>query len=59
MTTTQPTEPAILPDDIARQIVLPEGHSDLAALHEAYKWLRNNMPLGESRGGGLPTDLAG
>ena len=44
MTTTQHTEPAILPDDIARQIVLPEGHSDLGALHEAYKWLRNNMP---------------
>jgi len=26
VTTTQPTESAILPDNIARQIVLPEGH---------------------------------
>jgi cytochrome P450 len=48
MTTTQHTEPAILPDEIARRIVLPEGHSDLTALYEAYKWLRNNMPLAKA-----------
>ena len=48
MTTTQPTEEAVLPDEIARRLVLPEGHSDLAALHEAYKWLRNNMPVAKA-----------
>ena len=29
MTTTQPTESAVLPDEIARRLVLPEGHADL------------------------------
>ena len=33
MTTTHPTEEAVLPDEIARRLVLPEGHSDLTALH--------------------------
>lgn len=45
MTSTE-TTPAVLPDEIARQIVLPEGHADLKALHEAYKWMRHNMPVG-------------
>src|SRR6201987_4672145 len=48
MTTTQPTEAAVLPDEIARRLVLPEGHSDLTALHEAYKWLRTNMPVAKA-----------
>jgi cytochrome P450 len=48
MTTAQQAEPAVLPERIARQLVLPEGHSDLAALHEAYKWLRNNMPVAKA-----------
>lgn len=48
MTTTQHTEAAILPDEIARQIVLPEGHADLDALFAAYKWARNNMPVGKA-----------
>lgn len=48
MTTAQQAEPAVLPEEIARRIVLPEGHADLAALHDAYKWLRNNMPVGKA-----------
>jgi cytochrome P450 len=48
VTTTQHTEPAIIPDEIAQRIVLHEGHADFAAVHEAYKWLRNNMPLGKA-----------
>jgi hypothetical protein len=48
VTTTQHTEPAILPDEIARRIVLPEGHSDLTMLYDAYKWLRNNMPVAKA-----------
>src|ERR1700677_4400606 len=48
MTIGEPPAPAILPEDIARQLVLPESHSDLTALHEAYKWLRNNMPVAKA-----------
>lgn len=48
MTTTQHTDSAILPDEIAQQIVLPAGHSDLTALYDAYAWLRNNMPLAKA-----------
>src|SRR5258705_13712746 len=48
MTTAEHTEAATIPDEIARQIVLPEGHGDLAALHEAYKWVRNNAPLAKA-----------
>lgn len=48
MTTTQITDSALIPDEIARQIVLPEGHRDEAALWAAYKWLRNNMPVGQA-----------
>jgi cytochrome P450 len=48
MTTAQHTESALLPDEIARRIVLPEGHADLTALHEAYKWVRNNAPLAKA-----------
>jgi len=28
MTTAQQAEPAVLPEKIARQLVLPEGHAD-------------------------------
>jgi cytochrome P450 len=36
-----------VPDDIARQIVLPEGHRDEESLFAAYKWLRENNPLAQ------------
>lgn len=45
-TTEQVTE--LIPDTIARQIVLPEGHRDNDALFEAYRWLRDNNPLGRA-----------
>lgn len=48
MTTVENTETITIPDEIARQIVLPEGHADLTALHEAYRWLRNNAPLAKA-----------
>lgn len=48
MTTIQPTEEAVLPEKVARRLVLPEGHSDLTALHEAHKWLRDNMPVAKA-----------
>jgi len=53
VTTTQPTESAVLPDNIARQIVLPEGHADLTVLYDAYKWLRDNMPVAKAVVDGL------
>lgn len=34
-----------VPDEIARQIVLPGGHRDEAALFAAYAWLREHNPL--------------
>ncbi len=45
-TTEQTTE--LIPDAVARQIVLPEGHRDNDALFEAYRWLRENNPLGRA-----------
>jgi len=48
VTIAQHTDAAVLPDDIARRIVLPEGHADLPALFDAYKWARNNMPLAKA-----------
>ena len=45
-TTEQVTE--LIPDTVARQIVLPEGHRDNDALFEAYRWLRENNPLGRA-----------
>ncbi|CCW11760.1 MULTISPECIES: cytochrome P450 [Rhodococcus] len=42
---TGPTRP--VPDEIARRIVLPEGHRDETALFAAYKWLRENNPLAQ------------
>ncbi len=44
--TAQPTPTVTIPDHIAQQIVLPEGHRDDAQLFEAYRWLRDNNPLG-------------
>jgi len=49
MMTITDTETHVVPDHIARQIVLPEGHRDEPALFEAYRWLRENMPLGQAR----------
>lgn len=46
MTTTDlPTRP--VPDEIARRVVLPEGHRDDGPLFEAYRWLRENNPLAQ------------
>ncbi|MCW2590487.1 MAG: cytochrome, partial [Mycobacterium sp.] len=48
MTTAQITEEALIPEEVARQIVLPVGHADEKGLWDAYKWLRNNMPVGKA-----------
>ncbi|MGW6356362.1 cytochrome P450 [Streptomyces sp. NPDC055092] len=49
MTTIETEIRPVLPDDVARQIVLPEGHRDEVRLFEAYRWLRENNPLGQAR----------
>lgn len=49
MSISEITDTEIIPDHIARQIVLPEGHRDEAELFEAYRWLRENAPLGKAR----------
>lgn len=51
MTTTDAIGTKLIPDDVARQIVLPEGHGNDDALFEAYRWLREN-PLGNAHVGG-------
>lgn len=45
MTTAEAIHSPAVPDDIARQVVLPEGHRDDLPLFAAYRWLRENNPL--------------
>ena len=48
MSVTDLPRSTTVPDHIARQIVLPEGHRDEDALFAAYAWLRENQPLGQA-----------
>jgi cytochrome P450 len=48
MNTTQPAHASPIPEEIARQVVPPEGHRDDTPLFEAYRWLRENNPLGQA-----------
>jgi len=45
MTVTESTPGVSVPDHIARQVVLPEGHREDEPLFAAYQWLRENAPL--------------
>jgi cytochrome P450 len=45
MTITETTSTVPVPDEIARRVVLPEGHRDDGPLFEAYRWLREHAPL--------------
>jgi cytochrome P450 len=47
MTLTELPSTVTVPDEIARQIVLPEGHRNDEALFEAYQWMRENAPLAQ------------
>ncbi|HEY1920599.1 MAG TPA: cytochrome P450 [Streptosporangiaceae bacterium] len=47
MTVTEYTQNRTVPDDIARQVVLPAGHRDDGPLFAAYQWLRDNAPLAQ------------
>jgi cytochrome P450 len=52
MTTVESARVLETPEKVARQIVLPEGHRDEARLFDAYRWLRDNNPLGQVAVGG-------
>jgi cytochrome P450 len=47
MTLTELPPAVTVPDEIARQIVLPEGHRNDEAVFEAYRWMRENAPLAQ------------
>ncbi|MDT7765881.1 MAG: hypothetical protein QOC63_5301 [Mycobacterium sp.] len=48
MTTTEVVDIQPIPEHVSRQIILPEGHLDEVALFGAYRWLRENTPLGHA-----------
>ena len=52
MTITESTPGITVPDHVARQVVLPEGHRDDEPLFRAYQWLRENAPLAKVQVGG-------
>jgi hypothetical protein len=35
-----------IPEDIARTVVTPKAYAEDAPVHEAFRWLRANQPLG-------------
>jgi len=47
MTVIESTPGVSVPDHIARQVVLPEGHRVDEPLFAAYQWLRENAPLAQ------------
>lgn len=47
MTVTSPVPSVAVPDEVARRVVLPEGHREDGPLFEAYRWLRENAPLAQ------------
>ncbi|AEH07877.1 MULTISPECIES: cytochrome P450 [Protofrankia] len=49
VTHTESTSATGVPDEIARRVVLPEGHRDDEPLFAAYRWLRENAPLAKVR----------
>ena len=48
MTTTQTDTPVDIPADVAATLVDPHAYAD-GRIHETYKWLRANNPLGVAR----------
>ncbi len=38
-----------IPDDIARTVVTPRAYAEDAPVHDAFRWLRTNQPLGKAR----------
>lgn len=41
--------PPLIPDEIARTVISPKAYAADAPVHEAFRWLRANMPLGQAR----------
>jgi len=38
-----------IPDEIARTVILPKSYAEDAPVHEGFRWLRANNPLGQAR----------
>ncbi len=42
------TDTLAIPDAIARAIITPKSYADDAPVHDAFRWLRHNQPLGKA-----------
>ncbi len=42
-----------VPDEIAQQVIRPTSYADDAPVHEGFRWLRANNPLGQARLDGI------
>jgi hypothetical protein len=42
------TETPEVPKDIARAVIMPRSYADDAPVHDAFRWLRANVPLGKA-----------
>jgi cytochrome P450 len=42
-----------VPDDIARAVISPRAYAEDAPVHEAFRWLRANQPLGQAHVEGI------
>ncbi len=53
MTETLNPDAQTIPDWIVEAILSPKSHAAEAPMHEAYRWLRANMPLAQARPEGI------
>src|ERR1700720_3619611 len=37
-----------VPDDIARAVISPRSYAEDAPVHDAFRWIRANVPLGKA-----------
>jgi cytochrome P450 len=42
-----------LPEDVARVVISPHAYAEGAPVHEAYRWIRANVPLGQAHVEGI------
>ena len=49
MTETLAAAVDIIPEDIAMAVISPKAHAQDAPMHDAFRWLRANMPLAQAQ----------
>jgi alpha-terpineol hydroxylase len=54
MTGTEVSSDLLVPPDIADTVISPAAHRDDDAVHRAYAWLRENLPIGMAQVPGYP-----